>query len=84
MHTRRAFPPTSAATTVAAFAGPTDALAAMHDLAIREGRVVDPARRLDAVMECGDLGTLGAGAPADLTGLELRGSEFEFVFRRPS
>jgi dihydroorotase len=50
MQTRRAFLRTSAATAVAA-AGVTDPLAAKYDLVIRGGRVVDPARRLDAVMD---------------------------------
>ncbi len=51
MHTRRAFLRTSAATAAAALAGTTDPLAAKYDLVIRGGRVVDPARRLDAVMD---------------------------------
>jgi dihydroorotase len=51
MQTRRAFLRTSAATAGAAFAGVTDPRAAGYDLVIRGGRVVDPARRLDAVMD---------------------------------
>jgi dihydroorotase len=51
MQTRRAFLRTSAATAVAALAGRSRPLAATYDLVIRGGRVVDPARRLDAVMD---------------------------------
>jgi dihydroorotase len=51
MQTRRAFLRTSAATAVAAVAGVTGPRAAKYDLVVRGGRVVDPARRLDAVMD---------------------------------
>ena len=51
MQTRRAFLRTSAATAVATVAGVRFPLAAKYDLVIRGGRVVDPARRLDAVMD---------------------------------
>jgi dihydroorotase len=51
MQTRRAFLRTSVATAVATAAGVTDQLAAKYDLVVRGGRVVDPARRLDAVMD---------------------------------
>jgi dihydroorotase len=51
MQTRRAFLRTSAATAVAAVTSVTDPLAAKYDLVIRGGRVVDPARRLDAIMD---------------------------------
>jgi dihydroorotase len=51
MQTRRAFLRTTVATAVATAAGVTDQMAAKYDLVVRGGRVVDPARRLDAVMD---------------------------------
>ena len=51
MLTRRAFLHATAATGAATFAGARTLLAAPYDLVIRGGRVIDPARRLDSLMD---------------------------------
>jgi dihydroorotase len=51
MLTRRSFLHAAAAMGASALAGVTDLRAARYDLIIRGGRVIDPARRLDAVMD---------------------------------
>jgi dihydroorotase len=51
MLTRRTFLRTATATGVATVAGVGRLLGAKYDLVIRGGRVMDPARRLDAVMD---------------------------------
>jgi dihydroorotase len=51
MLTRRAFLHATAATGAATLVGVGDLLAAKYDLVIRGGRVIDPSRRLDRVMD---------------------------------
>jgi dihydroorotase len=51
MLTRRAFLQTTVAASAASFAGESRVLAADYDLLIKGGRVIDPARRLDRLMD---------------------------------
>ena len=51
MLTRRAFLHATAATGAATLAGARTLLAAPYDLVIRGGRVIDPTRRLDSLMD---------------------------------
>src|SRR6187549_121842 len=51
MVTRRAFLHASAATGVATLTGAAKSLAAQYDLVIRGGRVIDPTRRLDSLLD---------------------------------
>ena len=51
MLTRRAFLETTTATAVATLTGVGKLVAAKYDLVIRGGRVIDPARRFDALMD---------------------------------
>lgn len=51
MLTRRAFLHTTAAAGVVTLSGVADLFAAKYDLLIKGGRVIDPARRLDGVMD---------------------------------
>jgi len=70
MLTRRAFLHATTATGVAALTGSGNSLAAQYDLVIRGGRVIDPARRLDSVMDVAIAGgkiadVLPAGSASD-------------------
>lgn len=62
MLTRRAFLHATAATGVVTFAGAGQLRAAPYDLVIRGGRVIDPTRRLDSVMDV----AIAAGKIADV------------------
>jgi dihydroorotase len=70
MLTRRSFLRTTAATGVATVAGVGGLLGAKYDVVIRGGRVIDPARRLDSVMDVAVTGgkiaaVLPAGSATD-------------------
>jgi dihydroorotase len=65
MLTRRVFLRTTAVSGAAMFVGAADVLAARYDLVIRGGRVIDPARRLDRIMDVAvSSGKIAAMLPA--------------------
>ena len=58
MLTRRTFLQTTAAAGAATLTGAADLFAATYDLVIRGGRVIDPSRRLDSMMDVAVAGKL--------------------------